>query len=465
MAACTLKIELDEPSATRLGGDTVAGTVIVTTTGQVKCDGLNVSMYWTTHGRGNVEKGEVDRKVLFEGTWDPQREYRYPFQLRCAVWPPTYYGTYVNVSHFVAAQAKVPWSSDPKVQREITVVAREAPADLKPTRLTSSRSTPWIGWLIAIVLVLIFGAMFFMLLMILLPIVGVGAAGYWFFRVFLPRRMLGKVEFQAEPAQVVAGTSVTGQLRFTPPRTATTDGIGWTVTCTEKCESGSGSDRKTHRHEVLRLHQQVAEAGTFAAGQPQAFAFTTTLPADAPVSLKFRDNQLQWQGELRIAIPRWPDWVKTMPLTVLPTGAAVSLVRGQQAASSGDQDGMPPVPASEEAWFAQMLDQVERSSDDPGRLRMVLDAVQGQVFSLRVDLSSDATEGPAQAMPEPGTWTFALYRPHDVEFCLFWPAPLRPPTQGRANWRGQATVIGYDDALGCLLMRVAPQATTPRSAG
>jgi hypothetical protein len=312
-------------------------------------------------------------------------------------------------------------------------------------------------------LLVVFGAMFSVLLMILLPMVGVGAAGYWFFRVFLPRRMLGKVEFRAEPAQVVAGTSVTGQLRFTPPRTATTEGIDWTVTCTEKCESGSGSDRKTHRHEVLRLHQQVAEAGTFAAGQPQSFDFASVIPADAPASLKFRDNELLWQGVLRIAIPRWPDWVKTIPLTVVPAGEAVRQVRGQDAASSGDQGGMPPVPASEEAWFAQMLEQVEHSSDDPRRLRMVLDAVQDQVFSLRVDLSSDAAEGPAQAVPEPGIWTFALYRPHDVELCLFWPAPLRPPAQRRANWRGHATVIGYDDELGCLLMRVTPQVTAPPS--
>ncbi len=76
------------------------------------------------------------------------------------------------------------------------------------------------------------------------------------------------------------------------------------------------------------------------------------------------------------------------------------------------------------------------------------------MFSLRVDLSGVRTEAPEMAVREPGVWTFACYRPQDVEVCLLWPAPLEPPGGHLANWRGKATVLGYDDEFGCLLMRV-----------
>jgi len=455
MAACSLRIELAESHAVRVGGESISGTVTVVTDRTVNCSGLVVKTYWTTHGRGNVESGDVDSLVVFQGTWEPGSEYRYPFTLRTAAWPPTYYGTTLNVSHFVAAQAKVPWASDPKSQREFTLVVADAPEDLKPTR-AAAKGTSAIGWIIAIALLAVFGAMFGVLLIFLLPLIALGAGGYWFFRVFLPRRLLGNVECLVEPARLVAGATVTGKLRFTPRRDVTIDGIRWSVTCTERCVSGSGSDRKTHRQEVFQRSEPIVEAGVLRMGQTQAFEFTTVVPEQAPVSIKFTDNEVLWVGELRVDIPRWPDWVKTIPLTVVPRPVTPEAFR-----SSDGISGAPPVvvAAEEETWFGTMLEQVERSVDEPDRLRSVLEAVGDQVFSLRVDLSGVRTVAPRTVAPEiavreTGLWTFACYRPQDVEICLLWPTPLQPPGEKMANWRGKATVLGYDDEVGCLLMRV-----------
>lgn len=457
MAACTLKIELDDPAAIWRGGDTVTGSVVVQTTTAVRCQGLVVSMRWTTHGRGNVDKGEGDQQILFQGAWEPGREYRYPFQLRCTDWPPTYYGTYLSVSHFIAAQAKVPWSVDPKTQREIMVVARQAPADLAPSQFSIWRTIPRPAWPVAAVLAVVFLLLFSGLLLILLPIAGVAAACYWFFRVFLPTRLLGKVAFAVDQSRVAAGTPVTGRLQFTPPRTVSIDGIEWTVTCGEKCESGSGSNKQTHRHEVLKLREQIAEPGSLPVGQPQTFHFSTLIPPEAPVSLKFHSNELTWKGELRIAILRWPDWVKTVPLLVAPGADAAEAIAAPQV----DQEAASPGGASDEAWFTEVLEQVARSRDDPGRLRTVLNAIQGQQFVLRAELSPPVAEGPMHAMSESGTWTSAVCRPQGAELWLFWPAPLQPPSQRRTDWSGKATAVGYDDQLGRLLMRVEPSEAVP----
>jgi hypothetical protein len=148
MAACDLKIELDEPDRPRTGGEPISGTVLVTATASVKCSGLEVTSYWSTHGRGNVDQGDVDQTVVFEGTWEPNREYRYPFSLKSAEWPPTYYGTYLNVSHRVRARARVSWTKDPKAEAEFQVVAASAPDDLQPTVSKKPKSNAIFGWLI-----------------------------------------------------------------------------------------------------------------------------------------------------------------------------------------------------------------------------------------------------------------------------------------------------------------------------
>ena len=93
----------------------------------VTCKGLDVACIWTTHGRGNIQRGENDGKTLFAGNWDAGLEYRYPFELNTAAWPPTYYGTFLNVSQLVEARAKLPWSFDPKTSVEIMeLIARRA---------------------------------------------------------------------------------------------------------------------------------------------------------------------------------------------------------------------------------------------------------------------------------------------------------------------------------------------------
>lgn len=452
MADCQLKIELDQPDTSYVGGQSLSGTVTVRTDGSVTCNALVVSTFWTTHGRGNIAKGDVDQCVVFEGTWEAGREYQYPFTLRVAAWPPTYYGTYLNVSHFVAARAKVPWSFDPKIQREFAVVAREAPADLKPVQPEKAKSLPVLGWIIAAALLLIFGAVFGVLLLFLLPILGMAAGTYWFIRVFLPRRLLGKVEFTVEPARVVAGAAIAGRLRFTPRRDVTIAGIHWTLKCTEKCISGSGSDRKTHNHEVSRTSVCLAKAGILRLNQPQSFEFTFPVSEHAPLSLKFTDNELAWQGALRIDIPSWPDWVKSCPITVVPSGRLPTSPVPIGAASA--RTVAPAAAGDEAAWFDEVVQQVERSSGDPDRLQAVLAAVQDQVFSVQVDLAGARREPPEQFRNRPGTWLFAAYRPQDVEFCLLWPAPGVSPAAHLANWRGQAAIIGYDDEFDCLLLRV-----------
>jgi hypothetical protein len=454
MAACDLRIELDEPRKVYAGGETISGAVLVKCEAPVKCNGLELTTYWGTHGRGNIASGDIDHQTLFQGEWDANQEYRYPFSLKIAAWPPTYYGTYLNVSHSVRARAKLPWKSDPQTEAEFTVVSLTAPEDLKPTVGTPKKSSllGWIvGWIFGAILLLILIPLLGMLLVVLIPLAAIGGATYWFFRVFLPSQLTGSIECTVEPKRVAAGQTVQGQLRFTPKRNMSINGIQWTMACVEKCSSGSGSNRKTYSHDVLRQVQQLSGATQLRVGEPQAFNFSFSFPEDAPASLKFNDNELTWTCDLRIDIPKWPDWVKSIPVTVLPSGkSGTAPSRGMIA------PGSTAIPTAEdEQWFTDVLEQVSRCENDQ-EINVVIDAVRDQIFTVCVNVIEHWDEPPAGFEGHAGQWIHTIPRRSDVEVALLWTLSGSPPNVETMNWCGQAVIVGYDRDMECLLMRVLP---------
>ena len=455
MAACDLKIQLDEPRKVYVGGETISGTVIVQCQAPVKCSGLELTSYWSTHGRGNIATGDIDNQTLFQGEWDSNKEYRYPFTLKIAAWPPTYYGTYLNVSHSVRARAKLPWKSDPKTEVEFPVVSLTAPEDLKPTVGAPKKSNSiigWVfGWIIAGILLLVFLPLLGMLLVFILPLIAIGGATYWFFRVFLPSQVTGSIECTVEPKRVVAGESIRGQLRFTPKRNVSINSIHWTMSCLEKCSSGSGSNRKTYSHEIMKQTEQLSGQGQLKFGEPQSFEFAFPVPENAPPSLKFNDNELLWSCDMRIDIARWPDWVKSVPVTVIPSGKSeIGPSRGVLAKSS------TAVPTSEdEQWFNEVLEQISRCEDGQ-QIGIVVEAVRDQVFVICVDVIEHMDEPPVSYQGPAGRWIIAVPRRSDVEVALLWTLPGEPPDVDTMNWCGQATIIGYDEQIECLLMRLLP---------
>lgn len=446
MAKCDLRIELEEPKRTRVGGEPIKGTVVVRAEQNVTCKGLDVACIWTTHGRGNIQRGETDGKTLFSGNWDAGLEYRYPFELNTAAWPPTYYGTFLNVSQLVEARAKLPWSFDPKASVEFPVVATNSPEDLKPVD-NKRQGSSLIGWVIGIVLLIVFIPLLIVALgmafVFLVPIALIGGGLFWFFRVFLPGRVTGPVECDVQPLRIAAGGSLTGTLRFTPPRDLKINGIDWKVTASEKCTSGSGSNRSTHTHKAVEKFHTLAKAGQLAGGLPQAFEFDFPLPADAPPSLKFTDNELIWEGEMRIDIPSWPDWVKTFKLTVTPSTSPIFPRLPDDEDEDEDDDDVPP--SGSDLSFDEVASQILMSADDPSRRRLVIDAVLGQAFTVRADL--DEWINPQEA-PGGGTgaWVMARHRGTELSLALVWPDGTTPPRPPLSGWQGIATVAGYDEA-------------------
>jgi len=455
MAACKLIVELDEPKRVRVGGEPISGTVIVKPDKDVRCKGLQVTSYWATHGRGNLARGDVESGTLFEGDWQEGKEYRYPFKLATAVWPPTYYGNFLNVGHYVAATANVPWSKDPYTSTEFAVTAKETPPDLAPTSNTVKKSGV-IGWIIGIIVVGLLMAVALPMAAILLPLIGIGATGYWFFKIFLPRQLLGPIQYEVGPAMLSGGQTLSGTCEFTPRWSTRINGITWMVRCEEKCISGSGSNRTTHTHEVLSKVFQLSEPCQLSAGQLQKFAFSFCLPNATPPSLKFSDNEVNWTSEFRIDIPKWPDWVKNVPFIATCAPNTTSADSPSLTPALSATIAAPTV--DDDPWLTEVLQQVVQSEDDEDRLNAVLQAVKEQTFAITVNTQSEVDEPMESDVDEDGgTWVSAVDPIRNARLVLYITPSMNPEgMMWMSNLPVNALVIGLETETGRVMMRLVP---------
>ena len=433
MATCNLKIELDEPKKVRFGGDTVTGTVIVNCEKDSNCKGLEISTAWSTHGRGNLDQGVGELAVAYQGFWQAGQEYRYPFKMKVAAWPPTYYGTYLNVSHSVVARAKLAWQTDPRVEKEFPVVARSSPAYLQPVRQQISGSSKLVIWMILAIIGLVFGIAFLWLLPFILLIVGL----VWFFKFFLPKQLTGSVKCDVEPKRVQAGDRIKGQLSFTPKRGLKVNSVGYTISCVEKCVSGSGSNRKTHIHELLKRSESLVAESRLPAGQLQSFDVEYVLPPNAAPSMKLSDNEITWSIVFRIDIPSWPDWTETITLIVAPSEGVSGDAAQPQVEGLSQRSG-------EDEWFDQVLEQLQ-GSGDRDRLQLVLGAIREHEFTVSLTIEEELDSVGTHVLPDTdGRWLYTLDEQRDLDVALFVPYTMETPLL-ETVWRGRIGILDYSE--------------------
>lgn len=439
MAACNLKIQLDEPKKIRMGGEQVTGLVLVRCDKDVNCKGLVVTTRWSTHGQGNIDSGIGEETIAFQGAWQAGQEYKYPFKLKVAEWPPTYYGTFVNVSHSLDARAKLAWATDPKASVEFPVVVTTSPADVQPSRQQMASGCGWFGVAIAIFFVILFAVAF----MWLIPIILIVVAAVWFFKSFLPKQLTGSIETKLEPRRVKPGETIRGNISFTPKWNLNINQVNLSFLGVEKCVSGSGSNRKTHSHQLSERIMQLAGPQRLPAGLKQSFDFEFNVPRPAAPSMKMVDNEINWTVTLRIDIPRWPDWSESFPLIVEPSSQAEETGRIEEAQAT----------SAEDEWLDQVIDQLQEATDATS-LRLILDAIREHEFQMALEVDGDSDELMTNYTPEvPGKWLSTYDSRHALEVCLFVPRSIAPIAED-SIWRGRIGIVDYNSEEETLYARV-----------
>lgn len=481
MAKCHLSIELAEADRPVRGGEPIRGTVVVQPESDISCTGLEVATRWETHGRGNVASGDVEKATLFQGEWQSGQTYRYGFELQSGTWPPTYHGDHLSVEHVVRATAKLPWKFDPTATHPFRLYVTEAPASGAPPAKEASSGA--IGKLMKGVGILVVGI--FALVFLLNPffwclgaLFAIGGGAWWFVRKWMPARKLGDVEFRLETSRLSPGELLRAELVLSPKRDVAINGITLTLAAKEVCTSGSGSNRSTHTAVAFESQSPVMGPGKLAGAQTHRFPITIPLPMRPIYSLDLDDNDVVWTADLRIDIPRWPDWVSQEKLSIVPPSqpaAAEALLLGTTTAGAEPVESAPyapdlqegidhpsrQLPSSEAAVvsFEETARLVWQNREQPEMVGHLVEAVQGLPMDVSLRIERRSFYGDASDEP--------FVDPRDTIFFASYGAPPLPiklyltngstaeiaDIERQGKWTGRVQVVGFDASNHRLLVK------------
>ena len=471
MPKCDLNIVLDEPDLLHPGGGVITGTVEVTVNSDVQCKGLELSTSWKTHGRGNVSSGDGDAITIFDGEWHQGNQNEYRFELPIPNWPPTYHGRYLNVDHFINARAKLPWARDPKASVPFQMVATKFEQEWSREAEKKSNSS-CLGLIVAAAVIYFFidsGFDFFGTYAWFVGALGILAAGYFFIVYLLPKWALGAVDATLDSEIVPAGQAIEGSLTITPKKSVEIGGIEMVITAEERCVSGSGSNRRTHSHTLLEETEKLSDSRTLVSRHPNEFPLKFELPANAAPTLDLNDNEIAWTVDLRVDIPRWPDWRISIPIQVTPSlhagdetnadanplstealsGAAVELTVGVSPLDSQLPNGDTAIqPIDDGVSFAETVSHLWLLRDDIQQVRHLVGAVMGLTFEFEAKVERKLLydgEGVEHAYPG-GYSIWANYADPPLPLVLYLPPKATSDFDARTDetLRCSGTVVGWD---------------------
>ena len=458
MASCNLTIEINEPNRIYQGGEIVRGHVLVQVTKKTQCNGLKIKSMWETHGKGNVDTGVWRDVTLDSGTWQAGYEKRYPFELECAPWPPTYRGTYVNIDHYIAAQVDVPWAFDPKAKQPFQVAPNGNPdaEQLQAVTKVSNAGPIATAFFVVFLCIVGFFVVFHPCAWIVLLIGGIWA----FFTKYLPKRKLGDVNFEIQTSRVPRGGTLEAALTLKPGGNTQLNGINYTITASEVVVRGHGTDRKTYTHQLLESKGELAGQGALVGGQENRFPIAFPIAADAPFSFKLDDNKLVWKLAIHVDIPRWPDWKKSEEFEViLAEEDADGLLHTAptDAASVDERLNTDPVrPPSSAVSFEDTCGLIAKVRTDFDQLERVLSAVANQSMSISVLVHRRLSSGAVD--DEVGYQNGVTYEgEHDGQQLLIFAPSSRVADMDAcvgSFWEGLGTIVGYDRTIGSLQIKV-----------
>ena len=469
MAKCDLSIELDHPNKVYSGGEKITGTIHVDVDADVRCKGLEVQSNWRTHGRGNVTKATTESVTVFSGEWMAGQRESYPFEVIAADWPPSYHGHYINVDHYVDVRAKIPWAFDPKASREVTVRPLAAPDDkINPATEISGCVGNVIGVFIVGAILAAMGGFIVALFQNILFAIIVGAivVPIIFFclaRYLLPKWLLGNVECELITPVVAPGETVKAKLAFRPKRTTQINSISAKLTGTEVCYSGSGSNRTRHNHQFYEERHELQGTAKLDPGIQKEFNVEFTIPDDVPYSFQVSDNSLTWNIEMRVDIPRWPDWTKALGLQIFPNGTdspPAGTEKTQQTIGTPTSQSLSAQSEDSDITFTETASHLWQLRDDPDQVDILVEAVLGMTFDIdtfierRLLYSGD--EDPH--VYEDGYAVWARHREPPLPLVLYIPHNLGDEFEqaGRDLWTFRGTIVGWDHEHRRLQIKVLP---------
>jgi len=326
MSSCDLAVLFDREERTYQPGETISGEVQAKVNEDVSCKALRIELCWQTHGRGNTDSESVDTIVQPDLAWRSGMTYTYPFSFKAPKKPLTYHGHYLNIDHYVKARVDLPWKIDPKASEEVILIpgktsgddyrADSAEEEEKQAK-TTSRGLKILGWILAPIFIVMLVALLFFLwyVFVLVVVVALGIK----LKQYYANKRLGNVVVDTGSSRISPEDAIPVKLCFSPAKAVAVTNASATLTGKEICVSGSGTNKTTHRHTLCE--EKIILASEYRApggGIPVEFTREIPMPETSAYTFKASDNAIEWELAVHIDIPKFPDWKKKLPLTVVP---------------------------------------------------------------------------------------------------------------------------------------------------
>lgn len=322
MSKCDFWIEFERANRTYLAGEIVRGKLTIEVNQDVECRDLKLTGLWRTHGRGNQAKGEYYNTSLYQGQLKQGERRQFDFEFQIPRLPITYHGTLINVDHYVSARVDIPWAFDAKGEADFIVLPGDSPQGVAAPLATFAPKTSKIGVFIGSgigIALLVIGFFFIPAFGIGLVIMAIGAGILFFtFRNILAERKLGPVECVLAPTHQVPGGELGIRVSMTPKKSATISKIKATITGHEIAVSGSGTNKTTHRHQLHSETFVIDSNLSLSPGVTHTSEHFFPCPDTQAYSFSLGENRIEWAIMVHVEIARWPDWVQTLYITVIP---------------------------------------------------------------------------------------------------------------------------------------------------
>ena len=230
------------------------------------------------------------------------------------------------------------------------------------------------------------------------------------------------------------------RLAFQPRRGTTINAITASLVGSEVCVSGSGSNRTTHTNKFFDEKQVLQEATKLQAGSRQEFNLKFQVPGDVPYSFDLSDNDLKWEINVRVDIPRWPDWTKSLKILILP---------GEEAGLAAPTQPVEQQPAlAADITFAETASHLWSSREDEEQLETLVAAVTGMTFQLDTFIERRllyAGDEDPHLYPD-GYAVWARHTEPPLPLVLYVPHDLADEFEqaGRDVWKCRGTIVGWD---------------------
>jgi hypothetical protein len=342
-----LSLHLEQPGTVVAVGQEVRGRVELRSEAGAEVRGVRLAVGWRTEGDGNRASGTMLELALLELPAQLRRgETRsLPFRFDAPHGPLSYQGRHLQVVNVVRASADVPWARDPAVEQtyELRRSSDQPGAFQGPLLDPGAQSAGPVRMkakprLVEIVLAVLavlaglavgWGAALYgaspPLLTGLLAVSGVAvAAGLLLpFRGKVAERRLGEVELVLDRAVVSPGDTIRAALTFEPRADLRIQRAVATLRGKERVVSGGGEAQRVRQHTFVHAEARLAGETRPDVGAQVVLWAPLELAPQCPCSFRAKDNRLDWEVEVRIAIAGWPDWVAVHPVLVWPARAGV----------------------------------------------------------------------------------------------------------------------------------------------